>query len=93
MAEELASDSRHGAFSGVPAEEAARPWLPATEIFKRLRQLGYAGCLTEAREAGHQMADQTVWRICSANGWSSVFGKNKPYAKARRPVSRPTTIS
>jgi hypothetical protein len=31
------------------------------------------------------MADRTAWRICSANGWWSVFGKKKPYSKARKP--------
>ena len=30
------------------------------------------------------MADRTAWRICSANGWWSVFGKPKAYSKARR---------
>jgi transposase InsO family protein len=30
------------------------------------------------------MADRTAWRICSVNGWWSVFGKKKPYAKARK---------
>ncbi|RLV47049.1 IS3 family transposase, partial [Nocardioides mangrovicus] len=27
------------------------------------------------RDAGHQVAERTVWRICSENGWWSVFGK------------------
>jgi len=31
------------------------------------------------------MVDRTAWRICSDNGWWSVFGKKKPYGKARRP--------
>jgi transposase InsO family protein len=30
------------------------------------------------------MVDRTAWRICSANGWWSVFGKKKPYGKARK---------
>jgi transposase InsO family protein len=29
----------------------------------------------EAREAGHKGCDPTVWRICAANRWWSVFGK------------------
>ena len=27
------------------------------------------------------MADRTVWRICSDNGWFSVFGKKKRAAR------------
>ena len=30
------------------------------------------------------MADRTAWRLCSANGWWSVFGKPKAYAKAQK---------
>ncbi len=35
--------------------------------------LGYRFLLDEAREAGQQMAARTAWRICSANGWWSVY--------------------
>ena len=32
------------------------------------------------------MADRTAWRICSANGWWSVFGKKRGRnGKKRRP--------
>lgn len=31
----------------------------------------------EAGDAGEPMADRTAWRISSANGWWSVFGKKK----------------
>jgi len=31
----------------------------------------------EAREAGHQACDRTVWRICRDNAWWSVFGKKR----------------
>jgi len=31
----------------------------------------------EAREAGEVMADRTAWRIVSANGWWSAFGKKR----------------
>lgn len=31
----------------------------------------------EAREAGHQACDRTVWRICRDNRWWSVFGKKR----------------
>jgi transposase InsO family protein len=48
-------------------------------------EFGYRLLVDEARETGGQvMADRTAWRICSANGWWSVFGKPKAYAKARR---------
>jgi putative transposase len=31
----------------------------------------------EARAAGFEAADRTMWRICSANGWWSSFGKRR----------------
>lgn len=47
-------------------------------------EFGHRLLADEARAAGLQMADRTAWRICSANGWWSVFGKPKTYAKARK---------
>lgn len=47
-------------------------------------EFGYRFLVDEARDAGQVMADRTAWRICSANGWWSVFGKPKAYSKARR---------
>jgi putative transposase len=47
-------------------------------------EFGHRLLADEAREAGHAMADRTAWRICSSNGWWSVFGKSKPYAKAKK---------
>ena len=41
-------------------------------------EFGYRFLADEARETGQAMADRTAWRICSANGWWSVFGKKKP---------------
>ncbi len=38
----------------------------------------------EARDAGWPMARRTAWRICSANGWFSVFSK-KHRGKNTRP--------
>lgn len=38
-------------------------------------EFGYRFLADEAREEGLAMADRTAWRICSANGWWSVFGK------------------
>jgi hypothetical protein len=38
-------------------------------------EFGYRFLADEAREEGQAMADRTAWRICSANGWWSVFGK------------------
>ena len=40
-------------------------------------EFGYRFLLDEALEAGHDMAARTAWRICSTNGWWSVFGKPK----------------
>ena len=38
-------------------------------------EFGYRFLVDEARGQGQVMADRTGWRICSANGWFSVFGK------------------
>jgi len=48
-------------------------------------EFGYRFLVDEARDAGQPMVDRTAWRICSSNGWWSVFGKKKPYGKARKP--------
>jgi putative transposase len=47
-------------------------------------EFGYRFLVDEARENGQSMVDRTAWRICSANGWWSVFGKKKSYSKARK---------
>jgi transposase InsO family protein len=47
-------------------------------------EFGYRFLVDEAREAGQVMVDRTAWRICSTNGWWSVFGKKRPYSKARK---------
>ena len=47
-------------------------------------EFGHRLLVDEARQAGQPMADRTGWRICSTNGWWSVFGKPKAYAKARK---------
>ncbi|GAB3402622.1 hypothetical protein GCM10027569_08840 [Flindersiella endophytica] len=39
-------------------------------------EFGYRLLGDEARDAGHLARDQTMWRICAANSWWSVFGKN-----------------
>ena len=40
-------------------------------------EFGYRLHADEAREAGEAMSDRTAWRIASANGWFSAFGKPK----------------
>jgi transposase InsO family protein len=47
-------------------------------------EFGYRFLVDEAGELGESMAARTAWRICSANGWWSVFGKPKR-GKGRRP--------
>jgi transposase InsO family protein len=46
-------------------------------------EFGYRFLADEVRAAGHVVCDRTVWRICSDNGWWSVFGKKK--SKASKP--------
>jgi transposase InsO family protein len=40
-------------------------------------EFGYRFLADEARTDGHVFADRTAWKLCSANGWFSVFGKKK----------------
>ena len=47
-------------------------------------EFGYRFLVDEAQNAGESMAARTAWRICSSNGWWSVFGKPKR-GKNRRP--------
>ncbi|GAB3123666.1 transposase InsO family protein [Leifsonia psychrotolerans] len=40
-------------------------------------EFGHRLLADEARSAGEAMADRTAWRIASANGWWSAFGKKR----------------
>jgi len=40
-------------------------------------EFGHRLLADEARYAGQPMADRTAWRITSANGWWSAFGKKR----------------
>ncbi len=40
-------------------------------------EFGHRLLADEARDNGEAMADRTAWRIASANGWFSAFGKPK----------------
>ena len=40
-------------------------------------QFGYRFLADEARSGGQPMAERTAWRICSGQGWWSVFGRKK----------------
>ena len=40
-------------------------------------EFGHRLLADQAREEGESMADRTAWKITSANGWWSVFGKKK----------------
>ena len=47
-------------------------------------EFGYRLLVDEAGDEGQVMADRTAWRICSANGWWSVFGKPRGRNGKRR---------
>jgi len=53
-------------------------------------EFGYRFLADEARSEGHVFADRTAWKICSANGWFSVFGKKKG-RKTTKPGHLPMT--
>jgi hypothetical protein len=40
-------------------------------------EFGHRLLADEAGDAGEPMSDRTAWRITSANGWWSVFGKKR----------------
>lgn len=40
-------------------------------------EFGHRLLADEARDAGEAMSDRTAWRIASANGWWSAFGKKR----------------
>ncbi len=40
-------------------------------------EFGYRYLADEVRESGHRACDRTMWRVCSSNGWWSVFGKKR----------------
>lgn len=46
-------------------------------------EFGYRLLTDQARAAGFDAAERTIWRICSANGWWSVFGKKKTRSKRK----------
>jgi transposase InsO family protein len=40
-------------------------------------EFGYRFLTDEVRDAGFEVCERTVWRVCRDNGWWSVFGKRK----------------
>src|SRR6478672_5702274 len=65
------SRDRCRAGRGLPRQRAVRrPHRDDPEF-------GYRFLVAEAGDAGQPMAERTAWRICSTNGWWSVFGKRK----------------
>ena len=47
-------------------------------------EFGYRFLADEAADAGEAMAARTAWRICSANGWFSRFGKKPKRGKGKK---------
>ncbi|WP_286959545.1 hypothetical protein [Arsenicicoccus sp. UBA7492] len=48
-------------------------------------EFSYRFLVDEARDAGEPMTSRTAWKICSSNGWGSVFGKGKSGTKKPGP--------
>lgn len=55
-------------------------------------EFGYRFLADAARAAGHRLADRTAWRICSDNGWWSVFGKRRRGKRAKVGTPGTTTL-
>jgi len=73
----------------ITDSELAEAYL-ADAIFDAHRddpEFGYRFLFDEVTDAGHVVSERTVWRICSENGWWSVFGKKK--SRKRGPVGTP----
>lgn len=47
-------------------------------------EFGYRFLADEAADAGEVMAERTAWRICSANGWFSAFGKKPKRGQGKK---------
>jgi len=63
----------------VTDSELAEAYL-ANALFDAHRddpEFGYRYLADEARDAGHDACDRTMWRICSTNRWWSAFGKKR----------------
>lgn len=48
-------------------------------------EFGYRLLADQAADAGEAMCDRTAWRLCQENQLWSVFGKQKPRGKSKRP--------
>ena len=48
-------------------------------------EFGYRFLADEARDSGFVACDRTMWRICSDNGWWSVFGRKRGWAWSSPP--------
>ncbi len=46
-------------------------------------EFGYRFLADEVSDAGFAVCERTVWKICAANGWWSVFGKKKARKTAK----------
>jgi putative transposase len=46
-------------------------------------EFGYRFLADEVRDDGFGACERTVWKVCSANGWWSSFGKKKTKKKAK----------
>jgi putative transposase len=69
----------------VTDAELAEAYL-ANALFDAHRddpEFGYRFLADEARDTGLVFADRTAWRICSDNGWWSVFGEKRRGKKAK----------
>ena len=69
----------------VTDAELAEAYL-ANALFDAHRddpEFGYRFLTDEVRDAGYQVSERTVWKVCADNGWWSVFGKKKRGRKTK----------
>ena len=71
----------------VGPTEARRQQLTAAigEAHADDPEFGYRFLAHEVRASGHEVADRTVWRICSENGWWASFSRRRGRGRPARP--------
>lgn len=57
--------------------DEALMWNAIFDAHRDDPEFGYRFVVDEVRAAGFAVAERTVWKICSANGWWSSFGKKR----------------
>jgi len=81
--------SRQPYYRWLAAPVTDREWAEAqlaNALFDAHRddpEFGYRFLADEAADVGYVACERTVWKVCSENGWWSVFGKKKTAKRSK----------